>query len=238
MMMVHDTAQPNKMAKPIMTTHLSSKFLLLVTFIVSAEGWSPAWLLQSAALGWTIAMAPIVNPPPSTAAAAATLEERIQKSLRPASEDQPQIKIPSNLVPAESKAPIVQGLVYLADLQERPGYLDTLILTVRDRSRPEQVLAGAKLPVSMIRFPLDFRMYDQNILPDKRELWNQIEGDLLVQAKVCPEGTPLPCSDGESSMSARGIAKVVRGLPGMEDGTQIRTGASLRLERRSGPPTG
>jgi hypothetical protein len=212
-----------------------------MTFIVPAKGWSPAWLLQSAALGWTIAMAPIANPllpaPPPTEAAVLTMEERILNSLRPASEDKPQIKIPSNLIPAESKEPIVQGLVYLADLQDRPGYLDTLILTVRDRSRPEQVVAGAKLPVSKIRFPLDFRMYDQNILPDKRELWNEIDGDLLVEAKVCPEGIPLPCSDGESSMSAKGIAKVVKGLPGMEDGTQIRTGASLRLERRNGPAT-
>lgn len=214
-----------------MTIYVASTLILFVS-LTRTEGWSPGYFLQSAAVGLTLAISPIDSTGSTLRTPPATFEERIQQSLKPASDDKPQIMIPSNLLPTESSTPrtLVQGLVYLANPQIRPGPLDTLILTVRDYNHPDEVLAGAKLPISRVRFPLAFSMFDKNILPQKKELWDQVKGDLLVKVNICPAPLPLPCTDGESSMKAQGISKLIKDLPGMDKGVQIRAGASLRLE--------
>lgn len=206
--------------------------ILLFVSIPRTEGWTPGYILQSAAVGLTLAISSIDTTGSDLPSLPTNLEERIQQSLRPASDDKPQIMIPSNLLPAETSTPrpLVQGLVYLANPQIRPGPLDTLILTVRDYNHPDVVLAGAKLPISKVRFSFEFSMFDKNILPQKKELWDQVEGDLLVKVNVCPASLALPCTDGESSMKAQGISKLIKDLPGMDKGIQIRAGASLRLE--------
>lgn len=206
--------------------------ILLTSLLTIVKGWTPGSFLQSVAVGLTFAIAPIQKIAPE--ALPTNLEERIRQSLTPASDDKPQIIIPTNLLPTEASTqkPIVQGLVYLANSQDRPGPLDTLILTVRDYNHPDEVLAGAKLIVTKIRFPLEFTMYTKNVLPQKLDLWDQVEGDLLVKGNVCPEGTVLLCSDKESYMKAQGIAKLIKDLPGMEEGSQVRAAASLRLERQ------
>jgi hypothetical protein len=110
--------------------------------------------------------------------------------------------------------------------------LDTIVLTVRATNHFDAgVLAGAKIPVSKIRFPLQFSMFPQNLLVTP-EQWEEVKNDdLLVQAKICPEGaSALPCPDAETIMRAEGIAKAIRNLPGLEEGTQIRAAASIQLQ--------
>ena len=151
----------------------------------------------------------------------------------------------------EGKSPIVQGLAYLVDGGEiRPSPADTLVITAAAASRPDAILAGAQFPIARARFPLQFNMYDENVVlptqlqsdssskPSSRggrrgEVWYQAtqDEDVIVTARVCPEDAViLPCADSESSFRAKGLCKLLRGLPGMKEGQVVRTPASLALE--------
>mmetsp|Transcript_1696 Transcript_1696/g.2504 ORF Transcript_1696/g.2504 Transcript_1696/m.2504 type:complete len:216 (+) Transcript_1696:1-648(+) len=151
-------------------------------------------------------------------------DEMFLKSLKPPTAETPQIRIPS-VIKQDKKDPAVEGLVYISNMiQTSPSPADVLILTVRDIEHPDEILAGAKIPVSKVRFPFNFVMNDRNVLTGKG--WNNLD-DLLVVARVCP--SVKSCSDEEASFKARGIAKTIS-LPGMAPGQSVRAGTSLKLE--------
>lgn len=126
------------------------------------------------------------------------------------------------------------GLLSLKDPRSevRPGAADTVILTVRDLNHPDIVIAGARLPVSRIRFPLRFRLTTANLVPDKAAIWTDsaFQHDLLVQAVVCPATTTTTCSassDTAGRIQAKGLAKLLR----LQDqGIDIRAAVALPLE--------
>jgi uncharacterized lipoprotein YbaY len=151
-------------------------------------------------------------------------DEAVMKSSFPIpSLERPRIVMPSGVAASENQ-PVVQGLVYLINPQAlRPDPSEYLILEVRDATDPSQVLAGAKLSVAKIRFPMKFVMYDKNILPGQQVQENH---DLLLHARICPSVTPCE----KSSLEAEGIAKSISKLPGMAPGTYFRAGASLGLK--------
>ena len=168
--------------------------------------------------------------------------------LSEATEYQPQIKFSGNRpnqgpTPRGSQAlqvlpqkaggvsPILQGLIYVDRSDSRPSFADTLVITAGSAERPDDVLAGAKIPVTMARFPMQFNMYQANIARGKEGLWSKaMDGDIIVTARVCPEASTLPCNDAESTYKAKGISKVIRNLPGMDEGTIVRTAISLPLK--------
>lgn len=118
--------------------------------------------------------------------------------------------------------------MYLTDPQVHPGPSDTIVITVRDVSNTEVLLAGAKIPVSKARFPVQLRLFSQNIVDE--QAWTRA-GDVVVQARVCPSvSTSIPCSDGEATLKAEGVAKLVRNLPGLPEGVTVRAGAALPLK--------
>ena len=179
-------------------------------------------------------------------------EEYIEAlDLKPATESQPQIKLPKSYQGGEliqnGRCPLLQGLVYFTEQQTLgssypPDYInDLLILTAHpidsNDNRQDDVLAGAKIPISTVRFPFLFQMYKENLtMKNKRDIWfGTGEGgeqkDVIVEARICPKDSlQLPCSDGEMRRFARGIGKVVSGLPGLEEGQIVRAPASLPLQ--------
>lgn len=172
----------------------------------------------------------------------------LSAGLSEATEYQPQIKFSGNRpnqgpTPRGSQAlqvlpqkaggasPILQGLIYVDRSDSRPSFADTLVITAGSSERPDDVLAGAKIPVTMARFPMQFSMYQANIAKGKEDLWSKaMDGDIIVTARVCPEASTLPCKDAESTYKAKGISKVIRNLPGMDEGTLVRTAISLPLK--------
>ena len=108
-------------------------------------------------------------------------------------------------------------------------------MTVRDVKHPDIVLAGAKLPISRIRFPLRFKLSTSNLKgPKELAIWKESasQHDLLVQAVVCsPESlttsastSTITCSDAR--FHAQGVAKLLR----LQDNeVTIRSAVSLPL---------
>ena len=171
----------------------------------------------------------------------------VSAGLSAATEYQPQIKFSGNrpnqgpsargpqalqVLPQKGgESPILQGLVYVDRSNSRPSFADTLVITAGSAERPDEILAGAKIPVTMARFPMQFSMYQANIARGKEELWSKaMDGDIIVTARVCPEASVLPCNDAESTYKAKGISKIIRNLPGMDEGTTVRTAISLPLK--------
>lgn len=163
--------------------------------------------------------------------------------LKPATESQPQIKLPASYKdPSKSnvRRPLIQGLVYFAEQQTMGSsfpqdYNDVLVLTVLPVNGDE-ILAGAKLPIASTRFPLLFQMYKENVLLKGREdMWLGTNGgeqqDVFVEARICPrDSAKFPCNEREQKRYAKGIAKAISGLPGLEEGEVIRAPASLPLQ--------
>lgn len=132
---------------------------------------------------------------------------------------------------AVGASPILQGLIYVDRSDSRPSFADTLVITAGSAEQPDDILVGAKIPVTMARFPMQFSMYQANIARGKEDLWSKaMDGDIIVTARVCPEESVLPCKDAESTYKAKGISKVIRNLPGMDEGTLVRTAISLPLK--------
>lgn len=202
-----------------MTSFRFLSALLLVVVAPSCSAWAPLWLSKSIAVAVLSSLS--LNDDP----------DELMRSLKAPTDDTPQIVMPSRQADGskntnDANAPLVQGLVYMSNpRQERPDISDVLILTVRDVDK-ETVLAGAKIPVSRLRLPLSFSMYDKNVLPG--QILNGQTGDLIVNAKICPSTTL--CSEEEASFQATGIAKVITNLPGLDDGTTMRAAASLGLK--------
>jgi len=179
--------------------------------------------------------------------------EAIQNSLAPPSEATPQIKLPMNSVGAATsasssssssgagftkkiKSPILQGMVYMLNEQERPDLTDKIVITISSTANPTDILAGAKYDVYKARFPFQFKLYDANVVKGKEETFRNLsnQGDYLVSVKICPEDAKkLPCEENESAFSAKGISKLLQlqNLPGANPGDVIRTAASLPLEK-------
>lgn len=166
-----------------------------------------------------------------------SVDESLSQILKQPTDVQPQIMLPKGADilqrPPDGRSPIIQGLVYLKDPESsRPDFSDNLVITVTSSSS-QQTLAGAKIPVTKVRFPSQFNLYKENILPAKVQEWESTiasKDDIFVNAKICPESSiSKVCSDGESTFQARGISKVVKNLPGMRDGDIVRTAASLGL---------
>jgi len=175
----------------------------------------------------------------------------VPEGLKPATPNQPQIQLPTtepslrrsssseyndaNPITNNRRVPILQGLIYFKDdEQNRPSPADTLVITAVTSSSSDSLIAGAKIPLAQTRFPMQFSMYLENLLGDSRRQWNEgsmlREEDLIVTAAVCPEDSAkLPCREEESTFRARGIAKVIRGLPGMKEGDSFRSAAALEL---------
>lgn len=155
---------------------------------------------------------------------------------------------------SNSREPVLQGLVYFPERapadpaakiptagpqvkQQLDYYSDVLVLTAVSASRPEgPVLAGAKFPVSSVRFPFSFQMFEENLLtsrPGVREAWEGVAstGDIILRANICPsDASAFPCDEGETKKYAEGVAKLITNLPGLEEGRKIRAPASLALQ--------
>ena len=191
-----------------------------------------------------------------------TLESIDDLNLKPATDEKPQIKLAETSqaqVSTQSsgksieRKPILQGLVYFperaaapqgkapskpapANLQQMDYYSDVLVLTAVSASPPgnEEVLAGAKFPVSRVRFPLNFQMYKENLLlkkPGVKEAWEKIEDseDVIIRASICPiDASTFPCENPKKT--SQGVAKLITNIPGLKDGQVIRAPASLQLQ--------
>lgn len=182
--------------------------------------------------------------------------------LKPATDTKPQITLTGriqydqrDMIRKASRDPILQGLVYYPEFapkdpsasakvpagnevtQQVDYFNDVLILTAVSASQPGgPVLAGAKLPVSSIRFPFSFQMYEENLLssrPGVREAWEGAvnTGDIILRASICPrDSSSFPCDDMERKKYAEGVAKLITKLPGLNEGDSIRAPASLALQ--------
>eukprot|EP00985_Skeletonema_marinoi_P026302 scaffold20280_cov110-Skeletonema_marinoi.AAC.1 len=183
-----------------------------------------------------------------------------EMGLKQPTEFRPQIRLTEdalNSVSTKSKArtPILQGLVYFPErARDKPDditpiststpskepldyYSDILVLTAvsaKDPSGP--ILAGAKFPVSSVRFPFSFSMYEQNLLLKRagvKEAWEDVQNtsDVIIKAYICPsDAVAFPCEDKEVKKYSEGVAKLITELPGLREGEVIRAPASLPLK--------
>lgn len=123
------------------------------------------------------------------------------------------------------------GLLSLSNPQRRPGPTDTIVITVRSVDQPDVVLGGARIPAVKANFPLSFRVFTRNIAKNKLEAWEVArQGDLFVQAVVCPEDVPKCAARDGEPMQAKGVAKLIRNLPGQLEGQTIRGPVALPLQ--------
>ncbi len=175
--------------------------------------------------------------------------------LKPPTENRPQIRLAEgslNSVSSTSRAktPILQGLVYFPERATKAAgaatistkepldyYSDILVLTAVSAKDPSGIiLAGAKFPVSSVRFPFSFSMYEQNLLLKRagvKEAWEDIQNksDVIIKAYICPgDAVAFPCEDREVKKYSEGIAKLITELPGLREGEVIRAPASLPLQ--------
>lgn len=163
-------------------------------------------------------------------------QEQLMQSLTPPSDEKPQIIPPdrSNMQLNQSASPVMEGMVYLLDPNDRPDTSDMIVITLTTLDDQRNVLAGAKYPVSRARIPFNFQFKDANVIKGKEDLFrSSLDKDLLIQASICPEtASSIPCLEEESTFVAKGVSKLVK-IPGMKDNEQVivRTAAALPLSR-------
>lgn len=182
--------------------------------------------------------------------------------LKPPTEFRPQIRLTEDQLnsvssnKSKARTPILQGLVYFPErARNKPDestaistsstpskepldyYSDILVLTAVSANDPSgPILAGAKFPVSSVRFPFSFSMYEQNLLlkrPGVKEAWEDIQNtsDVVINAYICPsDAVTFPCEDREVKKFSKGVAKLITELPGLKEGEVIRAPASLPLK--------
>ena len=181
-----------------------------------------------------LAQPAIADSPP-----AISTEQMLKQSLKPATEDRPQIPLPTNYNtnPKEGNN-AVQGMVYLANPSSNSiAPTDTLVLQVLaidqtniggsdsgsdggkesktlTLSPTADVLAGAKIPVSKIpNFPFRFQLTESNYASSQQGNWIEAlsNKDLLLRATICPDtSSKIPCNDtNEQTYEALGIAKLL-----------------------------
>lgn len=206
--------------------------VLLLLPQASSFGLLPVHVLWKQVQATTAAIAlaaTLLGSPPMHQQTPGTPGQDLQSALAAPTQDRPQIQLPMNLQQQQQDkdSPILEALLYLGDPQVRPGPLDTIVISVCD-AESGMPLAGAKLPVYKARFPVQLRLYKQNVLVQP-EAWDRAQ-DVTVRAVVCPDGTVIPCSENDITMRAEGISKLVRNLPGLPEGMGVRAGAALRLQ--------
>lgn len=163
--------------------------------------------------------------------------------------------LPQGTRSATGKDPILQGLVYFLD-DARPSLSpsDTLVVTahrrpVTDQSGPSDmdVIAGAKVKLSKIRFPVLLNLYEENII--NPSIWEVVSSkeDVYIDALICPaidiqDGVVLPrnpslntrgvipCAEEQSTFKAHGLAKLISNLPELPPEVVVRAAASLQLQ--------
>lgn len=161
-------------------------------------------------------------------------QEQWMQSLTPPTDERPQIIPPTRNNLQLQASPVMEGMVYLLDKNDRPETNDLIVITMTTIDDPNTVLAGAKYPVSRARIPFNFQLKDANVIKGKEDLFRaSLEKDLLIQANICPEAaSSIPCTKEESTFIAKGISKLVK-IPGMKENEQVivRTAAALPLSR-------
>jgi hypothetical protein len=163
--------------------------------------------------------------------------------------------LPQGTRSASGKDPILQGLVYFLD-DARPSLSpsDTLFVIahrrpVTDQSGPSdmEIIAGAKIKLSKIRFPVLLNLYEENII--NPSIWEAVSSkeDVYIDALICPgidvqngEVLPrnpslnargvIPCAEEQSSFKAHGLAKLISNLPELPPEVVVRAAASLQLQ--------
>jgi hypothetical protein len=166
-------------------------------------------------------------------------QQQIQSKLQPPTVDRPKIQLPanSNLNAISKTNDRLQALISLANPQKnRPFGSDFLVLQVWDSEEHALLLGGAKIPVAMIRsFPTMVQLGPQNSKVSMED-WNQLVPsleDLWIEASICPEeSSSLPCPSSEQRLASKGVSKLLRQLPGLDEGTTtagIRVPATLPL---------
>ncbi|KAL7483773.1 hypothetical protein ACHAW6_009417 [Cyclotella cf. meneghiniana] len=173
--------------------------------------------------------------------------------LKPPTAERPQIMLSGKSFSGRTweRTPVLQGLVYFPEQRDTKSskqpidyFNDVLVLTAVPASQPDgSILAGARVPLSLVRFPFMFKMYEQNLLLTKlgvKDSWfgtnKSDEGvpllqDILVVARICPsDASTFPCNDAETKKYAQGVAKLITNLPGLSEGEVVRAPASLPLQ--------
>lgn len=153
----------------------------------------------------------------------------------------------------------------------RPDPSDTLILTVSIPTDPNNILAGARIPIYKVnRFPFQFQMFVPNIVKGKEEqFWSANDNDdYLIQGRICRQkedevvrtsivsvdsalsssiatapsssstvSTSQPksilCEESDIIFEGRGISKLLKNVPGLDDGNVVRTAAAVPLTTSS-----
>lgn len=169
-------------------------------------------------------------------------QEQLIQSLTPPTDERPQIRPPDKSLlsqqPLDPKTtPIMEGMVYLLDSDDRPNINDVIVITMASMSDPENILAGAKFPVYKARLPFNFEMKFANVIKGKESLYSMaMDKDLLIDVRVCPEDAlHIPCLKEESTFVAKGVSKLIT-LPGMKEEDEkiiVRTAAALPLTRNN-----
>jgi hypothetical protein len=163
--------------------------------------------------------------------------------------------LPQGTRSASGKDPILQGLVYfLDDAKPSLSSSDTLVIIAHrgptpDNSGPSnmEVIAGAKIKLLKIRFPVLLNLYEENII--NPSIWDAVSSkeDVYIDAWICPaidtlndEVPPrnpslnlrgaIPCTEEQSTFKAHGLAKLISNLPELPPEVTIRAAASLQLQ--------
>ena len=156
------------------------------------------------------------------------------------------VVLPEGTRASGGKDPILQGLVYFLDGPNTPieqtSPSDTLVLLAR-RTEDEAVwIAGAKIQISKVRFPMMFALYKENLLIPSSTWDRQVSSneDVYIDARICPAATTTnvqkrshgvsPCTEEQSTFHAHGIAKLITQLPGLPPGETVRAAATLQLQ--------
>lgn len=163
--------------------------------------------------------------------------------------------LPQGTGTASGKDPILQGLVYfLDDAKPSLSSSDTLVVVAHRGPTPinsgpsnMEVIAGAKIKLLKIRFPVLLNMYEENII--NPSIWEAVSSkeDVYIDAWICPtidtlndevpprnpslnlRGT-VPCTEEQSIFQAHGLAKLISNLPELPPEVTIRAAASLQLQ--------
>jgi hypothetical protein len=151
------------------------------------------------------------------------------------------------------RQPILQGMVYILDTDDnkdspRPSPVDNLVLLARvarpgenASDKTSNIVAGAKIPISRVRFPMSFSMYEENLLIPRDDWLSQYstESNILIDARVCPaqesdgaeeDSKKRWCAADQSTYSGSGVARLISNLPGLETGSSIRAAAALPMQ--------
>ena len=184
-----------------------------------------------------------------------SLSDEILQSLRPATTQRPAISLSSpgikDPTPVLPSPTIISALVNVQNPQIRPSPGELLVIQVWAAPPSDglhtkgSLLGGAKIPVSLIRFPVQIQLTVDNALLDRKDSWTDFatRADLYLTATVCATSAdervesnhdtsrPSICAK-EPSFEAMGVSKLLTELPGLEKASipyGVRPPATLNL---------